>query len=604
MAVFSGITARPASGAQYRPLGNGPEVEEEGDCHGPPGPDKAPAGPAPFRLSRKAIMVCLVAGTAVCLIVIFVFVPGNGLDLAAASGRGASHTCPCLPDPDVPQYFRTSPELWAGPTATGKAPFLQQTLTFDPTATYVPNAPLQTAIPIQGMRSENRSIFQMMGHLSPYSPSTGFGVREYPLPAGAEIIQVQMLSRHGSRYPTMDADVAVLGKHISEAKKNKSFKASGELAFLNDWEYQLGHEILVPRGRQELFDSGILHAYNYGGLYNPNSKIIVRTTTQDRMLKSAEYFLAGFFGLEWPRNATIEVIIEEAKFNNSLAGYLNCPSGARQNLGEDARKIWASNYLQNATARIQAMIEGYHWTIQDTYAAQNLCPYETVAYGFSRFCELFNYEEWTGFGYSIDLLFAGLAGFQSPTGRAVGIGYQQEVIARLKNHTLGYSGSQINVTLDNNTETFPLNQTLYFDFSHDTNIMAILTAFGLRQFAQLLQPTTYPGEHNLTVANMTPFGARLDIEIIKTPKPLNPDRSGFLAGGGETKYVHFVLNQRTLPLGWSLPECDVSRVDGWCELGAFLSAQEKMPGLARFDHACFGTYDSGPYGSVPDGAPL
>src|SRR5271170_820197 len=26
--------------------------------------------------------------------------------------------------------------------------------------------------------------------------------------------------------------------------------------------------------------------------------------------------------------------------------------------------------------------------------------------------------------------------------------------------------------------TFPLNQTLYFDFSHDTNIMSIITAFG------------------------------------------------------------------------------------------------------------------------------
>lgn len=25
------------------------------------------------------------------------------------------------------------------------------------------------------------------------------------------------------------------------------------------------------------------------------------------------------------------------------------------------------------------MIEGYHWTIEDTYAAQNMCPYETVS---------------------------------------------------------------------------------------------------------------------------------------------------------------------------------------------------------------------------------
>jgi hypothetical protein len=220
-------------------------------------------------------------------------------------------------------------------------------------------------------------------------------------------------------------------------------------------------------------------------------------------------------------------------------------------------------------------------------------------------------------------MFSGGSAFQSPTGvsvtlgilvklpyvlltglqRAVGIGYQQEVIARLKNHTLGYSGSQINVTLDNNTETFPLNQTLYFDFSHDTNIASILTAFGLRQFAEPLLPTAYPGPHNFTVSHLTPFGARLDIEIIRAPKPLAADRSGYLEGK-ETKYVHFVLNQRTVPLGASFPECDLSRKDGWCELGTFLRVQERMPGLARYEYACHGEYPSTPYGTVQDGAPM
>jgi len=45
-----------------------------------------------------------------------------------------------------------------------------------------------------------------------------------------------------------------------------------------------------------------------------------------------------------------------------------------------------------------------------------MCPYETVAYGFSRFCDLFTWEEWVGFGYSIDLAFAGNDAFQAATG--------------------------------------------------------------------------------------------------------------------------------------------------------------------------------------------
>jgi hypothetical protein len=96
--------------------------------------------------------------------------------------------------------------------------------------------------------------------------------------------------------------------------------------------------------------------------------------------QSAEYFMAGFFGLEWTNNATIEVIIESYGFNNSLAGYDNCANSNtyRNRGGVNASLEWVNIYLQDATTRLQSMIEGYHWTIEDTYAAQTMCPYETV----------------------------------------------------------------------------------------------------------------------------------------------------------------------------------------------------------------------------------
>ena len=65
------------------------------------------------------------------------------------------------------------------------------------------------------------------------------------------------------------------------------------------------------------------------------------------MLKSAENFLAGFFGLEWTNNATIEVIIERAGANNSLAGYMNCPNSLKDTAGSTASAIWVQNYLRN-----------------------------------------------------------------------------------------------------------------------------------------------------------------------------------------------------------------------------------------------------------------
>jgi hypothetical protein len=237
---------------------------------------------------------------------------------------------------------------------------------------------------------------------------------------------------------------------------------------------------------------------------------------------------------------------------------------------------------------------------------QTLCPYETVAFGYSAFCDLFTYEEWQGFEYSIDINFAGGYYFQSPTGRAVGIGYVEEVLARLTSHTITSATAQDNITLDNNTVTFPLNQTLYFDFSHDTNIAAILTAFGLTQFAPLLSPTAINPNRSLIVSHLQSFAARLDIEIIKAPQPVAANRTevGTTAytSGPPTSYVHFIINQRTLPLGASFPACG-NRTDGWCELQTFITIQQQSLATANYDYACNGKYPAVPYGSITNGAP-
>ena len=421
-----------------------------------------------------------------------------------------------------------------------------------------------------------------------------------------------MLHRHGSRYPTTGQAVVNFGKALGALVANGTAgNFTGALSFINQWSYGLGAEILVPVGRQELFDSGVTHYYDYAHLYNTSTKIIARTTTQDRMLKSAEYFLAGFFGLSWTNNATIEVIIEGNNYNNSLAGYDNCNNSnlAVGSQGNNATVAWEGVYLQNATARFNAMSPGFKWNTSDVYSAQTLCPYETVAYGYSAWCDLFTYEEWQGFEYSIDLNFAGNNYFQSPTGRAVGIGYVEEILNRLQGHQLTQPTAQANITLDSMNSTFPLNQTLYFDFSHDTNIAAILTAFGITQFAPLLpEKGPIPTNRSLIVSHLQPFGARLDIEIIKAPHPVAANRTNSANAYTDTKgptttYVHFIINQRTLPLGVSFPSCG-NRTDGWCEVSTFLDTQKDSLATAQYDFACNGKYPVVSYGGITNGAPI
>ena len=90
--------------------------------------------------------------------------------------------------------------------------------------------------------------------------------------------------------------------------------------------------------------------------------------------------MAGFFGLEWTNNATIEVIIEGEGYNNSLAGYDNCNNynNFRNMGGRNATNEWVGIYLKDATARLKAMMKDFDWTVEDTFAAQTLCPYETA----------------------------------------------------------------------------------------------------------------------------------------------------------------------------------------------------------------------------------
>ncbi|KIV97146.1 hypothetical protein PV10_00928 [Exophiala mesophila] len=522
------------------------------------------------------------------------------------------------PSATVPDYFQTTPEIFAGPTATGLiAPFLAQTnpAPFGHEASFVPNAPLETNLPISG-NTNRSSIFQLQGHLSSYFPNpVGFGVNEYPVPPGSNISQVHLLHRHGSRYPTGSASVAVFGQKIYHLTTNKTASWSGELSFLQNWKYQLGAETLVTRGHQELFDSGVLFYYNYGQLYNTSTKIIARTTSQDRMRKSAEYFMAGFFGLDWTNNVTLEIIIEQDGLNNSLSGASHCnnSNSYRAEGGNNASLIWENMYLANATQRFRSMSGDYNWTVADSYNAQTLCPYETVAFGYSAWCELFTFEEWQGFEYSIDLQFNGNNGFASPTGRGVGIGWVEELYERLQGQlpNLPAGSTNINTTLDEMNSTFPLNQTLYFDFSHDTNIMSVITAFGLKQFAQPLPETGPPADQQLVVSHVTPFAARMVWEIIKAPYPVkairpsgtNTSTSDFYdKNGNATTYVHLSLNQRTVPLHRSYAECQ-QRDDGWCELSTILQVFDGLLNTARFEYSCFGEYPSTPYGNVTDGTP-
>ncbi|KAL2809564.1 histidine phosphatase superfamily [Aspergillus granulosus] len=531
----------------------------------------------------------------------------------AAAIEGQTTTAVPPASTTEPDWFQTRPQSYEGVTMTGSAPLLAETnpVNFGQ-KTFVVNDPLQTSQPIQGARGRN--IFHLMGNLSPYFvPEEGFGVDEYPLPAGAQITQVHLIHRHGSRYPSDSETIARFAQRISNATAQGT-KFAGDLSFLNDYSWKQGVNILVPKGRQELFESGVLHFYNYGALYKNTSKLVVRSTTSDRALKSAENFLAGFFGLEWREHANILQLISGGGFNSSLTGMSVCKNAGQvfASLENDAMKTWQEIYLERKTKSLQKLAgRKFNWTVSDSADAQTLCAYETVSFGYSPFCALFDYEEWEGYSYASSIMSSSLMGFGSPISRASGIAWVQEFLARVQGQLLDATAlaglTSANLTLDTNPVTFPLDQPLYFDFGHDASIMAALSAFGITQFAQVLPPTGPPRHQQFHADRVTPFAGRLDIEIVDAPHRVRAQRprhgdSPYILRTGKTRYVHFMLNQRTVPLHASFDECEY-RDDGWCELETFLKVQKRSLEKAQFEYSCEGDWELGPYGSVTDGVP-
>lgn len=72
---------------------------------------------------------------------------------------------------------------------------------------------------------------------------------------------------------------------------------------------------------------------------------------------------------------------------------------------------------------------------------------------------------------SFDLMFWYDSAFGSPLSRAHGIGYIQELVARLTHTPIETHNSTTNATLNDNPVTFPLGQSLYVDATHEVVVL-------------------------------------------------------------------------------------------------------------------------------------
>jgi hypothetical protein len=338
--------------------------------------------------------------------------------------------------------------------------------------------------------------------------------------------------------------------------------------FIRDYVYTLGADQLTLFGQQELINSGLKFYQRYEKLARTNTPFF-RSSGEARVVESAQNWTQGFHQARIASSGSdsadypygILVISEDAGVNNTLSHSL-CTvfeDGPDDEINDNAKAIWSAEFLPNITARLNAGLVGANLTADQTVYFMDLCPFNTVANtagNISEWCSLFTTEEWQQYDYyeSLDKYYG--YGYGNPLGPTQGVGFTNELIARLTNTSV-QDHTSTNSTLDSSSETFPLGLPLYADFSHDNDMTAIFNAMGLYNATAPLSNETLEttAETNGYSASWTvPFAARMYVEKMT-------------CGGADEELVRVLINDRVIPL----QNCRADEL-GRCGLDAFVSS--------------------------------
>ncbi|KAF2128653.1 phosphoglycerate mutase-like protein [Dothidotthia symphoricarpi CBS 119687] len=477
-----------------------------------------------------------------------------------------------------------------GPTPTGVEPAAIQTAKAYPYNDGNANHfPLIQPQPYDNDAGSNFDISKYWGNLSPWYSlrSSDYGLSQAsPLaPEGCEVTQMHLLYRHGARYPTSGAAPSTFAQKIANSTKT-GLTFSGELAFLSTWTYKLGAELLTPFGRSQNFLLGVEYRQLYGHLLNNFTAAktipVFRTESQDRMVKTAENFAAGFFGVpEYMDQVNIEILVESIGVNNSGASYDVCPNSniaSRGSIGSTVASRFAANAFNSTINRLQTQASGITFTSTDAIAMLQMCSYETHALGYSAFCNLFTEEDFLNYEYYYDLSFYYNNGPGSPVSAAQGKGYLDEYLGRFTGNYPS-ANSALNQTFDNTSTYFPLSQSIYADATHEVVLLDALVAFNLT--ALFDGPPLSAGgnrmQNTFVASKLVPFATHFTTQVLSCPA-YTP-----------TKQIRFIVNDAVVPINESHPGCPTDP-DGLCSFDTVVSVLQKRSAEIDFDYDCFGNY--------------
>lgn len=370
--------------------------------------------------------------------------------------------------------------------------------------------------------TEQYNLVKYLGGSGPYLQHPGYGIST-EIPKQCKIEQVHMILRHGERFPVKGQ--GEIYEAIYSKFKNHTKPFTGELAFLNDYEYFVTDKDYYEKettpfnshgpyaGTSTAMNHGMTFRNRYQELFEDAEPLTVFTANSGRCHVTAEYFARGAFGEDYnDENVKWAILAEEEEFGaNSLTPNVACKNFEMFE-NWDTVEEFDTSFLSEARKRIT---KGNSGLLTDSDVGQLIqwCAYEINVRGYSPFCNLFTQDELVKNSYYSDL------GFYYVNGPG-------------HNLTATIGAPYLKATLDYLKEDKP-PQKIVLAFTHDTNIEHFHSALGLFEPEDDLPTDHIPFPVPYAHTEIMPMGSRMYIEKYSC--------------GNET-YIRHVVNDAVIPL--------------------------------------------------------
>ncbi|TLS21473.1 uncharacterized protein PpBr36_10258 [Pyricularia pennisetigena] len=391
------------------------------------------------------------------------------------------------------------------------------------------------------------------GHLSPFYSVPSDINPSSDLP-GCTVTFAQSLSRHGARYPRLDQEYGAMIDRIqsSVVEYGRGYE------FLRDYKHNVLKGNLNSLGHHESINAGKHFYRRYHNLARNNDPFI-RYDASERVVESGVGWAQGFHLAALADKTRVvpdsfpykTLKMPSGKGLNNTLGRKECPKDIYSKSKTTVDKFQAK-FLTGIADRLNRNLPGANLSVKDAFDLMDLCTMETAATVLktgvlSPVCGLFEEKDWKVFNQYHNAVKWHTCSYGNPFGPTLGVGWVNELIARLLQKPV-VDHTSTNRTLTSNPATFPLKNKLYADFTHATSFLTIYSALGL------LGSTPTPVPTNRVVSAVSPFAARMYVEKMT-------------CSGQREELVRILVNHRVM----RLPNCGAD-AEGRCKLSAFVES--------------------------------